>query len=146
MLKYLVLFQNRYMLCTSGVPQQSTLGPLLFILFMNDVTVVLTYSKCLMFADDLKIYCLVKSVLDATNLQRDLDMLSSWCQQNCLFLNNYKCKTMSVHRKRCPIVFEYQLNQIPLARLSVVKDLGVMLDSTLSFTQHVDFVVCKAYT
>ena len=53
---------------------------------------------------------------------------------------------MYVHRKRCPIVFEYQLEQIPLERLNVVKDLGVLLDSTLSFTQHVDFVVCKAYS
>ena len=131
---------------TSGVPQGSHLGPLLFILFMNDVPDILSYSKCLMFADDLKIYCPVKSVLDATNLQRDLDKLSSWCQQNCLFLNIDKCKVMSVHRKRCPITFAYHLDQIPLERLSVVKDLGVMLDSTLSFTLHVDFVVCKAYS
>ena len=53
---------------------------------------------------------------------------------------------MSLHRKRGLIDFEYQLNQIPLERLSVVKDLAVMLNSALSFTQHVDFVVYKAYT
>ena len=49
-------------------------------------------------------------------------------------------------QRKILIVFEYQLNQIPPERLSVVKDLGVMIDSTLSFTEHVDFVVCKAYS
>ena len=68
---------------TSGVPQGSHLGPLLFILFMNDVPDVLNYSKCLMFADDLNIFCSVKSVLDALNLQRDLDMLQS-CHANAI--------------------------------------------------------------
>ena len=52
--------------------QGSHLGPLLFI---NDVPDLLNYSNCLMFADELKIFCSVKSVLDVTNLQRDLDML-----------------------------------------------------------------------
>ena len=55
----------------SGVPQGSHLGPLLFVLFMNDVPDVLNYSNCLMFADDPKLFCSVKSVLDALDLQRD---------------------------------------------------------------------------
>ena len=59
---------------TSGVPQGSHLGPLLFIYFTNDVPEVLNFSKCSMFADDLNIFCSVKSVLDDLNLQRDLDI------------------------------------------------------------------------
>ena len=89
---------------TSGVPQGSHLGPLLFILFMNDVPEILNYSNCLMFADDLKIFCSFKSILDALNLQRDLDMLSSWCQSNRLSLNINICKIMSFYRCHYPVI------------------------------------------
>ena len=66
-----------------------------------------------MFADDLKIFCRVKSILDATNL-RDLDTLSSWCQRNCLALNINKCKTMSFYRNRSPIYFNYEIQNTHL--------------------------------
>ena len=104
----------------SGVPQGSHIGPLLFLLFMNDVPNVLNYSNCLMFADDLKMFYSVKSRLDAMNLQRDLDMLSLWCQQNCLSLNINKCKTISFHRKKLPIQFCYKIDHTELERVSEV--------------------------
>ena len=116
---------------TSGVPQGSHIGPLLFLLFMNDVPNVLNYSNCLMFADDLKMFYSVKSRLDAMNLQRDLDMLSLWCQQNCLSLNINKCKTISFHRKKLPIQFSYKIDHTELERVSEVNDLGVLFDCLL---------------
>ena len=131
---------------TSGVPQGSHLGPLLFILFMNDVTDAIIYSKCLMFADDLKIFCRVKSILDATNLQRDLDTLSSWCQSNCLTLNINKCKTFSFYRTTFPLFFNYEIQNTPLVRVQDIKDLGIIFDKTLSFNLHIDFIVSKAYS
>ena len=118
---------------TWGVPQGSHIGPILFILFMNDVPNVLNYSNCFVFADDLNIFYPVKLYLDALNLQRDLDMLSLWCQQNCLSLNINKCKTMTFHRKRFPIQFSFNIDSIELERVSEVKDLGVLFDVTLSY-------------
>ena len=65
-------------------PQGSHLSPLLFKLFMNDVVNCFKFRKCLFFADDLKLFKSVKSFRDASELQRDLDTLSFWCQANCL--------------------------------------------------------------
>ncbi|XP_071950870.1 uncharacterized protein [Antedon mediterranea] len=62
----------------SGVPQGSILGPLLFNLFVNDIPKLFTHSRCLMFADDVKLYKIIGSVEDADRLQVDLDKLCSW--------------------------------------------------------------------
>ena len=63
-----------------------------------------------MLADDPKTFYSVKSVLDALNLQRDLDMLSSWW--NRLSLNIIKCKTMSYYHCKYPIVYNYEINNL----------------------------------
>ena len=113
---------------------------------MNVVPDTLIYSNCSMFADDLTIFCRVKFILDATNLQRDLDTLSSWCQRNCLALNISKCKTMSFYRNRSPIYFNYEIQNTHLMRVLEIRDLGVVFDRTLSFNFHIDFIVSKAYS
>ena len=60
---------------TSGVPQGSDLGPLLFNVFINDLADILTYTNFLLYADDLKIFRLIRGVDDAINMQGDLHML-----------------------------------------------------------------------
>ena len=64
----------------SGVPQGSILGPTLFLMFVNDLPSVLKHSKCLMFADDAKVFKKINSVIDCVNLQNDINALSSWCK------------------------------------------------------------------
>ena len=83
-----------------------------------------------MFADDLKIFRKVQSYHDALCLQRDLDMISSWCQRNRLFLNINKCKVMSFHRKRWPVLFDYSIDNISLEKVYEMRDLGVIFDPT----------------
>jgi hypothetical protein len=61
----------------SEVPQGSTLGPLLFNVFIDNLSVKINYSKCLLFADDLKIYRGIKYVEDCKSVQADIDSVHS---------------------------------------------------------------------
>jgi len=81
-----------------GVPQGSVLGPLLFLLFVNDLPSVIN-SHIRMFADDAKIWRTIKDDTDSIRLQQDLDNMESWCQEWLLKLNPSKCKVMYIgHR------------------------------------------------
>ena len=130
---------------TSGVPQGSHLGPLLFNIFINDIVSVFRDSHCLLYADDMKIYKIIKSIKDCADLQEDLNRLCVYCDDNLLHLNLDKCAVISYSRKRNPIDYSYLLNSIQIKRVSVVKDLGVLLDSGLLFRDHVDYIVNKAF-
>lgn len=129
----------------SGVPQGSHLGPLLFLVFINDVVDVLQYTDCLMYADDIKIFRTVDSICDAVHLQYDLDSMAEWSQRNRLSLNIAKCKIVTFHRKRQPVLFDYQINSEVLLRETQMRDLGIVFDDKLSFTVHIDYVISKAY-
>ena len=129
---------------SSGVPQGSHLGPLLFILFINDLPLYVAHSKLLLFADDAKLYCEVASVRDAIDLQADLSSLNQWCMDNKMDLNADKCYTISFSRKQSTVHYPYSIHHKVLAREDQVKDLGVIFDTKLSFNQHVSVAVKKA--
>lgn len=129
----------------SGVPQGSHLGPLFFILFINDVVDVFKNANCLLYADDLKLFYRVDSIIDAINLQHDLDAFSSWCQKNLLEINISKCLCISFHRKKSPLKFEYYLNNVALMRAYEVRDLGIILDEKLTFNKHISYAIAKSF-
>lgn len=137
--------ESRKFAVKSGVPQGSHLGPLLFILFMDDVTKIFK-SMELLYADDLKLCGKVKSVADAIQLQMDLDSLSNWCKLNRLDRNIDKCMVMSYFRIRSPIHFQYSIDGIALSRVRMIQDLGVWMDEQLNFDRHIEFVTSKAYS
>lgn len=127
----------------SGVPQGSNLGPLLFLLFINDICVDLN-CEVLMFADDLKIFRSVNSSNDCLVLQTNINTIVSWCNKNNLHLNISKCKVMTLTKKLVPIVFPYTINDEPVMRCSITKDLGIYFDCELSFSHHIAQTVSSA--
>lgn len=127
----------------SGVPQGSNLGPLLFILFINDLINSIS-CNCLAYADDIKIYREVKSDNDCSALQDDINRLYRWCVNNNMSLNISKCLIITFTKNKCPIHNTYKINNTNVARQNIVKDLGVLLDSKLSFTDHYDCIISKA--
>ena len=121
----------------SGVPQGSHCGPLLFNLFINDIGDAIDSSSFLLFADDLKIFKTIKSKSDQILLQRDIDSLYKWSVANCLNLNVNKCFCVSFGRSRNINHNGYTLNDAPLTRKDVARDLGVLFDVQLTFAKHI---------
>jgi Reverse transcriptase (RNA-dependent DNA polymerase) len=138
-------WQSKIFRVKSGVPQGSHLGPFLFTVFINDIVKNVKHSKCLMYADDLKLFSPVKSIYDASCVQRDLDEVFKWCQLNKLFLNIDKCKCVTYHRKRSPLYFDYRINHISLIRVNEMRDLGVLYNEKIDFIKHIDLTISKAY-
>ena len=129
---------------TSGVPEGALLAPLLFSLFINDLPTVLESSQCVMYADDVKIYRPIFSCSDCELPQTDLSNLCKWSADWQLSLNPQKCVAFTITLKQTPVLCPYHISNIPLQRVGEVRDLGVILDSKLTFSAHINNVVLKA--
>ena len=130
---------------SSGVPQGSHLGPMLFNIFINDISECFQHSEVLMFADDLKVFKKIETRLDSNLLQSDLDHLHTWCVENRLMLNPAKCKVIIFSKSRKLIDRSYNISDAQLERVNVIKDLGVHFDSSLTFREHINHVCCISY-
>ncbi|PIK33341.1 putative RNA-directed DNA polymerase from mobile element jockey-like [Apostichopus japonicus] len=110
---------------TSGVPQGSVLGPLLFVAYINDIDgdILCTAKK---FADDTKLYSEVSSKSDSEKFQADLDKIFSWSQGWQMLFNIDKCKVMHIGSSNQK--FTYNLNGVELQEVSVERDLGIYID------------------
>ena len=130
---------------TSGVPQGSLLGPALFVLFINDMPSVLSYSSILaLFADDVKCFRAIKSHTDCALLQGDIDKLVDWSDNWKLAFNINKCSLCTVTTKRNPIISNYKMGGKILSRVGAQRDLGVLMSDTASFSDHIHAQVNKA--
>ena len=127
----------------SGVPQGSVLGPILFLIFINDLPDNLN-SKARMFADDCIVYREIKSNKDQLTLQEDLDTLAAWEQKWGMDFHPQKCNVLRVFRAKSPMTFSYRLKGTVLAEEATSKYLGVDLQNNLSWNQHVSRVTKKA--
>lgn len=129
----------------SGVPQGSVLGPLLFLLLINDLPKNLKECAVSLYADDIKIFKQVKNHQEAALLQQDLDRLVDWYKINGLELNIKKCKVMSFSRKKEIIRYKYKIENNELERVIAIKDLGVWFTSTFKFGMHIEKSIKEAY-
>lgn len=134
---------SRYISVTSGVPQGSHLGPVLFILFINDVISCFRSSQCLLYADDLKLFSTAGP--GSVGLQSDLDRFVIWCESNYLSINISKCRSISFYKRRNPLGNTYTIGNTTIERVSSINDLGIIFDTDLTFNSHIDSIVLKGF-
>ena len=127
----------------SGVPQGTVLGPLLFILYINDIGEG-TSSTIRLFADDALIYRKISSTQDAATLQKDLDTLVEWSKQWQMRFNPAKCSLLRVTRKRSPVKTSYTMMGTGLETMDHHPYLGVELASGLEWKHHIKQITGKA--
>jgi len=128
---------------SSGVPQGSILGPLLFILYINGVSNVVKNSEIKIFADYMTLYKTIRSTEDCEALKANLDSVSNWCNLWQMRLNPSKCESLCISNKHLPITFNYQLNGCLLKWSSTVKYLGVSLNNKLTWNDQCTYIVSK---
>lgn len=129
----------------SGVPQGSVLGPLLFLVLINDIDENVKNAFLSSFADDTRVGMAVKNCEDVTNLQSDLDEVYKWADDNNMVLNSSKFELIKYGRK-CftDVPYTYlDSNQQAIDPTDNVKDLGVIMSSTALFSSHVENTITK---
>ena len=135
---------------TSGVPQGSVLGPILFLIFINDLPLEII-SPLSLFADDSKVFSRIvadknKKKGQAENgnvlLQKDLNSIASWAKKWKMEFNVDKCKIMHLGNQN--IKHTYTMDGSNLTTTNEEKDLGVLIDDKLGFDKHIRSIVKKA--
>ena len=134
---------SRWSSVHSGIPQGSVLGPLLFVIYINDLPVNIK-SHLFMFADDTKVFRQIKNENDHKQLQEDLTEMEDWSNKWLLRFHPEKCKVMNVSRKKSPNKRIYNMtnsqnnNIVELEQTEVEKDLGLNIDNSLTFEYHLN--------
>ena len=147
-------FESKYRLFTTasihtvyGVPQGSILGPLLFLVFINDLNQVIKLCGTSMYADDIVVFYFANDIDDLRlSLQYDMQTIAYWMRENRLSLNVSKTKLKLVGSK--PKLQQYKgflisLNGEPVETVDTFKYLSMIIDPQLHFHQHIDYVVDK---
>lgn len=134
----------------SGVPQGSILGPILFTLFINDLFAVLKYTNCHAYADDVQIYLsnrvgLVEDL--CVRINEDLENINKWAIKNRLSLNPLKSCVLPISRSNIDPTSLPPLciGQSELKYVTKATNLGVILNTNLSCTDHANYVVSRIY-
>ena len=127
----------------SGVPQGTVLGPLLFLLYINDIPNSI-FCTLQLYADDILLYTTIRSINDCKLLQLDLATLERW---DCLWqmeFNLSKCEHLSITNKTSSISYDYQLCRQVIQKVSQVKYLGVNFDQHLTWKAHINNLCSRA--
>lgn len=138
-------FESDLVPISSGVPQGSILGPLLFILYINDIKNCFKFCNFLLYADDLKVYHTINNYQDHLNFQQDLDRFSAYCLKNNLLLSINKCKSITFTRKLNVSSYTYVLCNTNLEKVQIIKDLGITLDSKLTLDVHIENITARGF-
>ena len=139
----------------SGVQQGSKIGPLLFLLFINDIADdINTETRILQYADDTKLWRAMNSESDCKILQSDIDKLNNWCHANNMKLHPGKCKVISIKAssKNDDILlltlpfanFSYTIGDTVIDYENSEKDLGVIVNNEFTWHKHQQPIITKA--
>lgn len=127
---------------TSGVPQGSVLGPLLFSILISDINSGVSISSLLSYADDTKIYVGISESLDESTLQADLSQIYEWAEAN-----NQEFNTKKFEAIRFSLESDHgsYLNSksLPIENKSLIKDLGIYFSDDCAFNEHIDIIIAK---
>ena len=116
----------------SGVPQGSVLGPILFLIYINDLEDDI-FSKVLKFADDTKVFRKVTNDTDKQSLQDDLDKLVKWSEKWQILFNFGKCKCLHIGHGNMDE--EYKMGGAVLGRTTKEKDLGITFSADMNVSE-----------
>lgn len=127
----------------SGVPRDSILGPVMFLVYVNDIPDIIT-STAKLFADDTKIHQQINNVEDTIALQIDLTTLDLWADRWQMKFNPTKCEVMRISHSKDKRSTRYSVPGTVLTNVSNYKDLEVITASDLKWSKHVEQIVHKA--
>ena len=128
----------------SGVPQGTVLGPILFILYINNLPEVLKYCAIKIFADDSKLIKSIENEQDRKMLIEDLNAVIKWADANKMELNETKFMLLQ-HGKNEEMKIPYKVNEdLTLESSEYAKDLGVLVDAELKWNQHIATATASA--
>ena len=137
----------------SGVPQGSILGPLLFVLFINDIFCNIDEnSRIGLYADDTKLWRRIATSSDCDILQRDIVTLNNWCLRNKMKFNRDKCKVLTVANTEPLFMnelpfskYSYNLGDYILDYTSCERDLGIFINEHFDWHDHHNYMLKKSY-
>jgi len=131
----------------SGITQGSGIGPVMFIIFIDDLAKLLERHgiTAKLFADDVKVYCEIIDAGDSVCLQKALDIIANWAEEWQLSISVSKCNILTIGHTGTDDTTEYYVNDCQLPRVISCRDLGVTVTRDLSSSQHVNEIVNKAH-
>lgn len=131
---------------TSGVPQGSVLGSLLFIIYINDVAQVIrdTPVRLRLYADDCVLYTCVTNIRDQEGLNNVFSSFCAWSTAWQMSINYQKTVQMTFTIKKQPLVFRYSYNGHYLNSVKTFKYLGITFTENLKWHLHIETICARA--
>ena len=136
--------KSSYLPIKTGVPQGSVLGPLLFLIYINDLPLVSNVFDMLMYADDTTLYCNIKQDIGEEVINAELLKLWEWLSANKLSLNIAKTKYMVFHTSKRNVIYpNLKVNNNNIERVTQFNFLGVILHSHMTWNKHINHISMK---